>query len=478
MADGRALFVGGTSSNAGKSWMVTAICAWLRRRGLSVAPFKAQNMSNNSFPCRDGGEIGRAQVAQAEACGLEPERAMNPILLKPTGNGRSQVVVNGEAWRTLSAREYYEATDTLRPIVQAAYEDLARRFDVVIVEGAGSVSELNLRRHDLVNLGLVERLAIPWIVVADIERGGVFGSVVGTVQLLSPRERELFRGFAINKFRGDLTLFDEGVRMLEEMTSAHCFGVFPFAPDIHLDAEDSLAAPSRHRTAAPEGARIAIVRLPHLSNATDFRLLTWADWIDAPSSASYDFIVLPGTKNTVDDLMWLHRTGLAEWIQARHRAGATVIGVCGGFQMLGHRVLDPEGVESTVATAEGLSLLPIETTITGHKRVEVVTAETPGGASFGAYAIHAGRTSFLAQDTGERFATLADGSADGLRRPGVIGTYLHGGFEDRAVCREVFGVTPPEDAKRASYDRLADWFDAHVRHADSLGVPLMKGIVS
>ena len=282
MSKARALFVGGTSSNAGKSWMVTAICAWLRKRGVSVAPFKAQNMSNNSYPCRSGGEIGRAQVAQAEACGLEPEPAMNPILLKPSGNGRSQVVVNGRVWKTLSAREYYTHADELRPRVLDAYAELERRFDVVVIEGAGSVSELNLREHDLVNLGLATRIRAPWILVADIERGGVFASVVGTAHLLTPDERSLFRGFAVNKFRGDVSLFDEGVRILEERTASHCFGVFPHAPDVHLDAEDSLALETRPRSSPPPGARIAIVRLPHLSNATDFRLLTWADWITSP----------------------------------------------------------------------------------------------------------------------------------------------------------------------------------------------------
>src|SRR5262245_51923518 len=234
------IFIGGTSSNAGKSWMATAICAWLREKGVSVAPFKAQNMSNNSYPCRGGGEIGRAQVAQAEACGLEPEPAMNPILLKPNGRGASQVVINGRMWTTLTAREYYAHAAELRATVRRAYDDLAARFDVVIIEGAGSVSELNLRDHDVVNLDLVTRLDAPWMLVADIERGGVFGSVVGTVALLTARERELFRGFAINRFRGDRSLFDDGVSLLEERTGVPCFGVIPDAPDIHLDAEDSL----------------------------------------------------------------------------------------------------------------------------------------------------------------------------------------------------------------------------------------------
>jgi adenosylcobyric acid synthase len=466
----RSLFVGGTSSNAGKSWMATAICAWLRARGLSVAPFKAQNMSNHSYPCRAGGEIGRAQVAQAEACGLEPEPAMNPILLKPSGNGRSQVVVNGRVWKTLTAREYYACTDELRPIVLAAHADLARRFDAIVIEGAGSVTELNLRAHDLVNLGLVTRVQAPWILVADIERGGVFGSVVGTAHLLTAEERALFRGFAINKFRGDVTLFEDGVTMLEAQTGAHCFGIFPHDPDLHLDAEDSLAVDTRPRTPVPPGARLAIVRLPHLSNATDFRLLTWADWITSPPTDRYDAIVLPGTKNTLADLAWLHTSGLADWITAQHRAGARVVGVCGGFQMLGREVRDPGGVESALGAVAGLGLLPISTTLTAEKRTRAVRAVTPGGVPFGGYEIHVGMTTGPAEETAQPFAVLDDGTSDGVRGPGVLGTYLHGAFEDAGVCSEVLGVpvsTPA--AKAAEYARLGAWFARHGRGLDRLG---------
>lgn len=462
--------MGGTSSNAGKSWMTTAICAWLRSRGVSVAPFKAQNMSNNSYPCRWGGEIGRAQVAQAEACGLEPEPAMNPILLKPTGNGRSQVIVSGRAWKTLSAREYYASADELRPAVLKAYADLASRFDAVIVEGAGSVSELNLRQHDLVNLGLATRVGAPWILVADIERGGVFGSVIGTTHLLTPDERALFRGFAINKFRGDVTLFDEGVRILEEQTASHCFGVFPHASDIYLDAEDSLALDTRRQTAPPPGARTAIVQLPHLSNATDCRLLTWADWVTAPPQGQYDFVVLPGSKNTVADLYWLREVGLADWICAQHQSGATVVGICGGYQMLGRSVADPTGVESDTTFARGLGLLPVTTTLAREKRTRAVRASTAGGVTFGGYEIHVGVTVQEDGPATKPFVTIEDGESEGVCGDRVIGTYLHGAFESADVCAEIFGVDLPAwPVKADQYRRLATWFAQHGRGLDRLG---------
>src|SRR5262245_17118980 len=246
--------------------MTTAICAWLHARGVRVAPFKAQTMSNHSYPCRGGGEIGRAQVAQAEACGLEPEPAMNPILLKPNANGTSQVVLHGRVWKTLAPRDYYAAFDTLMAEVLAAYEDLARRFDAIVIEGAGSVSEVNLREVDLVNLGLAARIGAPWVLVADIERGGAIASIAGTVALLSAEERRLFRGFLINKFRGDRSLFDRGRAFLEAHTGAPCLGVFPFAEDLRVDAEDSLAVDRASRRPPPPGAAIAVIQLPRLSN--------------------------------------------------------------------------------------------------------------------------------------------------------------------------------------------------------------------
>jgi adenosylcobyric acid synthase len=464
----RPLFIGGTSSNAGKSWMTTAICAWLRGRGVSVAPFKAQNMSNNSYPCAAGGEIGRAQVAQADACGLEPEPSMNPILLKPNGDGASQVVVNGRVWKTLSAREYYTHAPELRRVVLEAYNDLASRYDVIVIEGAGSVSELNLRGHDLVNLWLVTALQAPWLLVADIERGGVFASVIGTVGLLTPDERALFRCFAINKFRGDLTLFDDGVRMLEEQTASRCFGVFPHVADIHLDPEDSLALRASRPTPPPFGAKTAIVGFPLLSNATDFSLLTWAEWITSPPDDAFDFVVLPGSKNTLVDLAWLRRTGLADWILAQHRCGATVIGICGGYQMLGRTIADPGSVESS-GEAQGLGLIPAVTELTREKTTRAVGAALESGVQFGGYEIHLGITTVAPDAALAPFARLDDGSLDGVRGTGVVGTYLHGALESPGVCAEIFGVAmPPGVCKAGEYKRMAAWFEEHARNLADL----------
>ena len=453
---GRPIFVGGTSSHAGKSWMATAICAWLRRRGLRVAPFKAQNMSNNSYPCRAGGEIGRAQAAQAWACGLEPEPAMNPILLKPNSDGGSQVVVNGKVWKTLPARAYYEHFDFLLQEVLQAYEDVASRFDVVVMEGAGSVTELNLRQVDLVNLGLVTRLSAPWLLVADIERGGVFASVIGTVGLLTADERALMRAFAVNKFRGDLSLFEDGKRILEERTGRPCLGVFPYANGIELDDEDSLSIPAASTECAmPAGQRCAIVRLPRISNTTDFRLLKCASWITVPPSQHFDFIFLPGTKNTVADLEWLKKQGLAEWISDEHRRGATVIGVCGGFQMLGKSICDPYAMESNSTEVAGLGMLPIQTVLKPEKTTRVVQAKTPRNHAFPAYEIHLGDTTQLCSDPAP-FALLEDGTHDGFRADRVIGTYLHGAFEDTEVLAELGIIAAP--APSMSFRSLANWF--------------------
>ncbi len=450
------IFVGGTSSHAGKSWMATAICAWLRRQGVRVAPFKAQNMSNNSYPCRAGGEIGRAQVAQAWACGLEPEPAMNPILLKPNSDGGSQVVLNGKVWQTLAAREYYQHSQMLWEVVLNAYQDLASRFEVIILEGAGSVAELNLRRFDLANLGLVTQLSAPWLLVGDIERGGIFASIIGTVELLRPEERSFLRAFAVNKFRGDRSLFDEGREILEQRTAVPCLGVFPYAPGIHLDDEDSLSIPtSPAPSAGPDGQRCAIIQFPRISNTTDFRLLTMAAWIAHPVDQNFNFVFLPGTKNTIDDLAWMHSERLDDWVLGQYRRGATLIGICGGFQMLGLSIHDPCGMESNRQEAAGLGLLPVRTTMTREKTTRVVQVRTPRGHSYSAYEIHLGETSYDAANF-EPFAYLENGAREGLRGNRIIGTYLHGAFENATVLAEI-GITA--DAQQASgVEVLAEWF--------------------
>jgi adenosylcobyric acid synthase len=292
--------------------------------------------------------------------------------------------------------------------------------------------------------------------------------VLGTAGLLTPEERDLWLGFAINKFRGDTALFEEGVGILESRTGRPCFGVFPYADDIALDAEDGLAMSLQPSTAAPPGARIAIVRLPRLSNGTDFRQLTWADWVTSPPASAYDFVILPGTKSTIADLQWLRARGLDQWICGEHRRGATVIGVCGGFQMLGARIEDPLGVESSDTGIDGLGLLPVETIMASEKMTERRIATTRGGTRFPAYEIHVGATTAL--QPCEPFARLDDGQAEGVWRERVIGTYLHGALEDADVCAELFGVRPPSSLKRDQYDRLADWFERHGRGLSRLGL--------
>src|SRR4051794_15325122 len=344
MSRARALMVGGTASHVGKSWMATAICRSLVRQGYKVAPFKAQNMSNNSYPCAAGGEIGRAQVAQAQACFLEPEPDMNPILLKPNSDCGSQVVVNGKVWKNLSAREYYENFPTLLDAVLAAYSRLAEKHDFIVVEGAGSIAELNLKETDLVNLGLATRLQIPVLLVADIDRGGVFAAVAGTFSLLDEGGRSLVRGFAVNRFRGDPTLFTNGVSILERKTNKPCLGVFPHLYGWTPDAEDALSIEGE--TNLRKESPVAIVRFPHVSNVSDFRLLPEACWVSKPIPGLFDCIILPGTKNTIGDLVWMNETRLSHWVLDQHAKGAHVIGICGGYQMMGESIEDPFGVET------------------------------------------------------------------------------------------------------------------------------------
>lgn len=459
MPPAKPIFIAGTASHVGKSWIATALCAWLRRRGFRVAPFKAQNMSNNSYPCVGGGEIGRAQVAQAEACGLEPIPDMNPILLKPTGESACQVVLQGKVWRDLNAREYYEHFDFLIGQVLESYDRLAEQFDVIVVEGAGSVAELNLRSRDLVNFGLATRLSAPTLLLADIDRGGVFGSLYGTMSLLEPAEQQMVRAFAINRFRGDPSLFTEGTAILEEKLRRPCLGVFPFTEKIRLDEEDAVSLDVRAPSA---NATIAVVHLPHISNFTDFRRLPDFDWLTRPPLRPYEVIFLPGTKNTIGDLEWLRITGLADWIIEQHRNGARVVGICGGYQMLGRHVSDPLGVDGGHREMHGLGLLPVTTIMRPEKVTRRVKARLRSGVEFTAYEIHMGETTRPAA-----CETFAEG--EGIVADRCVGTYLHGAFESPAVLKETLGIEARLLPSRSEqYDALADWFAA------SADVPLFE----
>ena len=454
----RSLMIAGTASHVGKSWMTTAICRWLARQGHSVAPFKAQNMSNNSYPCLGGGEIGRAQVAQAQACFLEPEPDMNPILLKPNSDTGSQVVVNGTVWRNMPAREYYQHFDDLLKLVLSAHERLAAQYDFVVMEGAGSITELNLKSTDLVNLGLATRLNAPVLVVADIDRGGVFASLVGTFALLDEAERSLVRSFAINRFRGEPALFANGAEIIEAHTKKPCAGVFPYLRDALLDPEDGVAFEADGSMASD----IAIIALPHISNLSDFRLLAEARRIRRPVAGKFGTIILPGTKNTIGDLMWLREIGLADWILEQHRRGARIVGVCGGYQMMGEHIEDPLALESAHGAIDGLGLLPGQTALAADKTVRCVQAVTPSGISFDAYEIHLGTTTRFPELL--PFATLSGNVADGVRLGRCTGTYLHGALEHPGVLSELVGRSiPATHPREITFEALADWFDAHIQ---------------
>ncbi|MCC6293345.1 MAG: cobyric acid synthase [Bryobacterales bacterium] len=456
----RAVFVGGTGSNVGKSWMATALCRLLSRRGLRVAPFKAQNMSNNSFPCREGGEIGRSQVAQAQACRREPCAAMNPVLLKPAGDSRSQVILHGAVWRTVHARDYGQHVAFLQEEARRAYRALATGCDVVVMEGAGSVAEINLWDRDFTNLSMAQYAGARALLVAGIERGGIFASLLGTLDLLPPSYRTLVRAFAVNRFRGDRALFDEGAAMLEKRAGIPCLGVFPYAHGLRLDAEDSLSdLAGGASVGGGDASGVAIIRFPQISNTTDFALLPGAVWLERPPGRSFRAVILPGTKSTLASLAWLRESGLAGWILEQHEAGASIFGICGGYQMLGERIDDPLGVDGDPGSARGLGLLPVRTVMEAHKTTRTRRARTATGTRFEAYEIHMGRTE--AMEPVEPFAFFEDGAPEGVTRGQVRGTYLHGALESPELVAELFSITSTPPDRERHYDALADWLEAN-----------------
>jgi adenosylcobyric acid synthase len=419
------VLIAGTSSDAGKSLVVTGLCRALARRGIAVAPFKAQNMSNNSCICNDGAEIGRAQYLQAQAAGVAPESAMNPVLLKPGSDRRSHIVLRGRPSGTLESGEYVSGRGHLAAAAFAAYDELASRFEVIICEGAGSPAEINLRGSDFVNLGLAQAKKLPVIVIGDIDRGGVFASLYGTVALLDDHDQQLIKAFLINKFRGDVAVLQPGLAELTRRTGVPFAGVLPWLAEVWLDAEDTLeVAAWRHQNPAQRALRVAVVRLPRLSNGTDVEALAAEPGVevlvttDAQSVAAADLAVLPGTRSTITDLEWLRRVGLAQVIEARAGRDAPVLGICGGYQMLACVIDDP--VESGRGVVDGLGLLPTKISFKADKVLRRPVG-TWQGHQVEAYEIHHG----IAQVQGEAVPFL-----DGWQRAQVWGTMWHGAFEN------------------------------------------------
>ncbi len=474
----KTLMIQGTMSNAGKSIIATGLCRIFTQDGYDVAPFKSQNMALNSFITADNGEMGRAQVVQAEACRKKPDWAMNPILLKPVTDQGSQVIVNGQARGVMTASEYFTTRRSLIPDIEAAFDSLATANDIVVIEGAGSPVEINLRTDDIVNMGLATLVDAPVLLVGDIDRGGVFAQLVGTCALLPDDELARLHGFIINKFRGDVTLLHDGLDQLGQLTGKPTLGVVPYL-DLDIDDEDSLS--DRLRTSAPPAASgtrdVVVVRLPKISNFTDFTSLgtipgVAVRYVDAPDQmGTPDLVIIPGTRNTIADLTWLKECGLDEAIQQYAVTGRPLLGICGGYQMLGLTIADPEGVEGG-GTVDGLGLLPIMTIFRPSKHQAQVdgtvwTVDGPLAALAGkpvdGYEIHMG-DSVLA--TGARpFVTLSNGTSDGCWRGNVYGTYLHG-FFDTVGCRggladalHLSTAEPTDDYahhRHEQYDRLAD----------------------
>jgi adenosylcobyric acid synthase len=471
----KAISVLGTASNSGKSWFATALCASLRRRGFSVAPFKAQNMSNNSFATLTGGEIGRAQAAQAEACGLVPVVEMNPILLKPSGELGSQLVVLGKAVRHVQAAEYYSLIGTLWPIVCEALEYWKTRCDVLVLEGAGSPVELNLMSRDIVNLRPIHELDGKWLLVADIERGGVFAQIVGTWNLLTTSDQARTLGVVVNKFRGEPSLFGGARQLLAEKVSMPYLGVLPFASEFQPESEDSLCHQAEEYGT---GDLIAWVRFPHISNSQDCQ--PWltdrgvrVQWVaKAEDLDQAKLVILPGTKNTIADLQWMRRTGIDRAVRSAAERGAPIVGICGGYQMLGESVSDPQGLGGDQGHSPGLNLLPIQTRFTEKKAV-VQTSVLWERDRWQAYEIHMGESVATRDCQPLCFVESRNGKrAEGCRVKNVWGSYLHGFFESSAVRSELARIAGIRNYRPADvswrkhlqqvYGGMADLLDEHL----------------
>ena len=481
----KTVMIQGTASSVGKSILVAGLCRIFHQDGLKVAPFKSQNMALNSFVTREGGEIGRAQAVQAEAAGIEPSIHMNPILLKPEADARSQIVVLGKVARNLKASQYYGYTPKLLNIIKESLNQLLADYDIIVIEGAGSPAEVNLKKREIANMRIAAMARAPVLLVGDIDRGGVFASIVGTMELLDKKERDLIKGFIINKFRGDLKLLKPGLSMLEKRTGKPVLGVIPYFRDIAIAQEDSVYLDERQIASANGSLDVVVVRLPHISNYDDFdpleehgcdvRYVSNAREIGTP-----DLLILPGTKSTIADLAYLRQKGLAPVIISLAQSGVPLIGICGGFQMLGNSIVDPDRVESRLDSIDGLGLLKITTTFNNNKtttqvkgRVQAVQGLFKGleDIDVTGYEIHMGQTennycrpAFHITETPQGQADYFDGavSHDGF----VFGTYMHGLFHNTEFTRRLLGrlrqlrglpaAWTTSINKQEMYDKLAD----------------------
>ncbi|MDQ2070734.1 cobyric acid synthase [Natronospira bacteriovora] len=471
----RTLMVQGTTSDAGKSTVVAALCRWLARQGISVAPFKPQNMALNSAVTVDGGEIGRSTALQALACGLEPHSDMNPVLLKPQTDVGAQVILRGRVHGNMNALDYHAFKAEARATVMAAWEALSARHEVIIVEGAGSPAEINLREGDIANMGFAEAADCPVLLVGDIDRGGVFAQLVGTLELLSDSERKRVRGFVINRFRGDMALLEDGLDWLEKRTARPVVGTLPYLQKLVLDAEDSIGPGGE--PAGSNALRVVVPALPRISNHNDFDPLRLHPRVDLQflrdpdAMDGADVIILPGSKHTRSDLDWLRASGWVSVLERHLRYGGRVFGICGGFQMLGHSVSDPDGVEGRPGDTPGLGWLDMRTRLVVGKQLHRCQGRLlPKGVRISGYEIHNGVSEGPALENPLiELASRNDGavSDDGQ----VMGCYLHGLFDEAEACESLLGrlgLSAPGEAvdygqhRHGELDRLADAVEQHL----------------
>jgi adenosylcobyric acid synthase len=480
----KTLMIQGTASSVGKSVMVAALCRIFRQDGFKVAPFKAQNMALNSFVTREGGEIGRAQAVQAEAAGIEPSVDMNPVLLKPEAEAKSQVIVLGKVAKNLEASHYYDYTPHLLEVIEDSLNRLRSTYDIVVIEGAGSPAEINLKEREIVNMRVARMANAPVLLVGDIDRGGVFASIIGTLELLTQEERDLVKGLVINKFRGDLALLKPGVDFLEKRTDKPVLGVIPYFRGINIAQEDSVYLDEKPMVSSNRGLNVAIIRLPHISNYDDFDPLEEMDctvrYISEPSElGNPDLIILPGTKSTIADLNYLRQQGLAQAVIQQAKASTPLIGICGGYQMLGKTINDPHKVESSESSVAGLGLLDIKTTFGQIKTTTQIGAKVVAnkglfeglkGVEITGYEIHMGQTrgqnhapAFQVVETPQGKADYFDGAVSDNCL--IFGSYIHGLFHNASFThallnrlRQLRGLpvaTAVPINKDKQYDELA-----------------------